>query len=170
MNLNNCRVVITGMGVISPVGLDVNTAWNNLVAGRSGIAPISLFDASGFDVRIAGEAHGFDPLTCMDARDARRADRFTQFALATLEQALDQAQFSIKQFDPYEVGVIVGSGVGGIQTYTSELNVLKEKGPRRVNPFLIPTITIDVPAVQIAIRTGARWMKFWCRVSLRHRS
>ncbi len=160
MDSNNCRVVITGMGVISPVGLDVNTAWNNLVAGRSGIAPISLFDASGFDVRIAGEAHGFDPLTCMDARDARRADRFTQFALAALEQALDQAQFSIKQFDPYEVGVIVGSGVGGIQTYTSELNVLIEKGPRRVNPFLIPTITIDVPAVQIAIRTGARGPNF----------
>jgi beta-ketoacyl-acyl-carrier-protein synthase II len=96
----------------------------------------------------------------MDAREARRADRFTQFAMAALEQALAQAHFSMDHVDPYDVGVIVGSGVGGIQTYTNELEVLNEKGPRRVNPFLIPTITVDSPAVQIAIRSGARGPNF----------
>jgi len=160
MDIYARRVVITGMGVISPVGLGVSSAWQNLLQGQSGVTPISLFDASSFDVRIAGQAHGFDPLNFMDAKEARRADRFTQFALAALEQTLAQSGFRMDQVDPYEVGVIIGSGVGGIQTYTSELDVLKEKGPRRVNPFLIPTITVDVPAVQIAIRSGARGPNF----------
>jgi len=154
------RVVITGMGVISPVGLDVHTAWENLVAGKSGIGPITLFDAEKFNVRIAGEAHDFDPLDYLPAKEARRTDRFTQFALATLQQATSQAHFQVEDDVVYEVGVIVGSGVGGIDTYTQELTVLQEKGPHRVNPFLIPSITVDVPAVQIAIQTGARGLNF----------
>lgn len=154
------RVVITGVGVISPVGLDISAAWNNLVEGASGIGPITLFDARDFDVRIAGEAHGFDPLNYLPAKEARRMDRFTQFALAALQQAIEQAKFQVNEEAIYEVGVIVGSGVGGIETYTHELGVLKEKGPRRVNPFLIPSITVDVPSVQVAIRTGARGPNF----------
>jgi beta-ketoacyl-acyl-carrier-protein synthase II len=150
------RVVITGMGVISPVGLDAPTLWQNLLAGKSGIGPITLFDAADLDVRIAGEAHGFDPLNYMDAKDARRADRFTQFAIAALGEALAQSGLKVDAHNAYDVGAIVGSGMGGIRTYTDELNVLNTKGPRRVNPFLIPSITVDVPAVHIALRTGAQ--------------
>jgi 3-oxoacyl-[acyl-carrier-protein] synthase II len=150
------RVVVTGMGAITPVGLDVPTLWENLVAGRSGIGPITLFDASEFGVRIAGEAHGFDPTDYMSAKDARRADRFTQFAIAALGQALDQSDLMIDEGDAPDVGAIIGSGVGGIETYTTELGVLQERGPRRVNPFLVPMITVDVPSVQIALRTGAQ--------------
>ncbi len=144
------------MGVISPVGLNCPEAWNNLIAGRSGIGPITGFDAAGFGVRIAGEVHGFDPTAFMDAKEARRTDRFTQYALGALEQALEQARLIVQPGFAYQAGVIIGSGVGGIATYTRELDVLNQKGPQRVNPFLIPTITIDVPSVYCALRTGAR--------------
>ncbi len=150
------RVVVTGMGVISPVGLDVPALWQNLIAGRSGIGPITLFDAGDLEVRIAGEAHGFDPLCYMSAKEARRADRFTQFAIAALGEAVAQSGLRIDAHNAGDVGVIVGSGVGGIWTYSREFEVLREKGPRRINPFLIPMITVDVPAVQIALRTGAQ--------------
>jgi 3-oxoacyl-[acyl-carrier-protein] synthase II len=154
------RVVITGMGVISPVGLDVPTMWQNLVAGRSGIAPITLFETNGLGVRIAGEAHGFDPTDYMSVKDARRADRFTQFAIAASNQALSQAGLVIDERNAHDVGAIMGSGMGGIQTYTEELDKLRTKGPRRVSPFLVPMITVDTPGVQIALRTGARGPNF----------
>ncbi len=154
--MNSKRIVVTGMGVICPVGLDMPTMWQNLVAGRSGIAPITLFDTRDFGVQIAGEAHGFDPTNYMSAKDARRMDRFSQFAIAALEEALAQSGLVINGYDAFEVGVVAGSGVGGIWTYTEELNKLRDLGPRRVNPFLVPMITVDVPAVQIALRTGAQ--------------
>lgn len=150
------RVVVTGLGVISPVGLDVPTMWQNLVAGRSGIGPITHFDASDWAVRIAGEVRGFDPVNYMPAKEARRMDRFVQFAVAATQQAMAQARLNVDQAIADQVGVIVGAGMGGINTYTEELKVLMEKGPRRVSPFLIPMITVDVAAVQIAILTGAR--------------
>ena len=150
------RVVITGMGLVSPVGLDVESSWRNLLAGQSGVRQITLFDTAGYEVRIAGEAHGFDPLTYMSAKEARRTDRFVQFAIAALEQTLAQAKLNIAEHDPYAIGAILGSGMGGISTYTDELQVLLAKGPRRVSPFLIPSITVDIPAVHIALRTGAR--------------
>jgi 3-oxoacyl-[acyl-carrier-protein] synthase II len=154
------RVVVTGMGVISPVGLDVPTVWQNLVAGRSGIGPITLFDTSDMGVRIAGEAHGFEPTNYMSAKDARRADRFTQFAIAALAEAQAQSGLVVDDHEATDVGVIVGSGVGGISTYSHEFDVLRNKGPRRVSPFLVPMITVDVPAVQIALRTGASGPNF----------
>ncbi len=154
--MNERRVVVTGMGVISPVGLDVKTMWQNLIAGRSGIRPITLFDPSDLEVRFAGEAHGFDPLDYMPAREARRTDRFTQFAIAALEQALAQSGLVVGQHNADQVGAIVGAGIGGISTYTRDLDVLREKGPRHVNPFLLTMISADVPAIQIALRTGAR--------------
>jgi 3-oxoacyl-[acyl-carrier-protein] synthase II len=158
--MGNRRVVVTGMGVISPVGLNLPTMWTNLVAGRSGVRLITLFDTTEFEVRIAGEAHGFDALNYISARDARRTDRFTQFALAALEEALAQSHLTIDEYDAHDVGVIVGSGVGGIQTYSHEFDVLREKGPRRVSPLLVPMISVDVPAVQIALRTGAQGPNF----------
>jgi 3-oxoacyl-[acyl-carrier-protein] synthase II len=150
------RVVVTGLGAISPVGLDVPTMWQNLVAGRSGIGPITHFDASDFAVRIAGEAWGFDPADYMPVKEVRRTDRFVQFAIAAAQQAVAQARLTVDQAIADQVGVIVGVGMGGINTYSRELRVLMEKGPRRVSPFLIPMITVDVAAVQIAILTGAR--------------
>jgi 3-oxoacyl-[acyl-carrier-protein] synthase II len=150
------RIVVTGMGVISPVGLDVTTMWHSLVTGKSGIGPITLFDASDMEVQIAGEAHGFEPTDYMPAKDARRADRFTQFAIAALEQAMAQSELAVDEHNATDIGVIAGSGVGGIWTYSREFDVLRDKGPRRVSPFLVPMITVDVPAVQIALRTGAR--------------
>jgi 3-oxoacyl-[acyl-carrier-protein] synthase II len=150
------RVVVTGMGVISPVGLDVPTAWQNLVAGRSGIAPITLFDTSDFGVKIAGEAHGFDARHYMDPKEIRRTDRFSQFAVAALEEAMAQSCLVIDDRNADDIGAIVGSAVGGIWTYSHEYEVLERRGPRRVNPFLVPMITIDMPSVHVALHTGAR--------------
>ncbi len=158
--MQNRRVVVTGMGVISPLGLDVPTLWDNLVAGRSGIGPITLFDASELGVRFAGEARGFDPRDYMSAKEARRNDRFTQFAVAASKEALAQSGLRVQEHDAYDVGVIVGSGQGGIQTYADDFDVMYQKGVRRVSPFLIPMIVIDAPAVQIALRTGARGPNF----------
>lgn len=150
------RVVVTGMGIISPVGLDVPTMWQNLVAGKSGIGPITLFDTTGFSVRIAGEAHGFDPADYMPAKEARRSARFTQFAIAALEQALAQSGLEVNEHNAHDVGAITGSAIGGIHTYTEALDKVRELGPRRVNPFLVPSVSVDVPATQIAMRIGAR--------------
>ncbi len=150
------RIVVTGMGIISPVGLDVTTMWENLVAGRSGIKPITLFDTSELEVHFAGEAHGFNPTDFMSFKDARRADRFVQFAIAALEQALTQSGLQINEHNAHDVGAIVGSGIGGIQTYSQEFDKLRDEGPRRINPFLVPMITVDAPAVQVALRSGAR--------------
>jgi beta-ketoacyl-acyl-carrier-protein synthase II len=150
------RIVVTGMGVISPVGLDIPTMWRNLVAGRSGIGPITLFDTSDFGVKFAGEAHGFEATNYMHVKEARRADRFTQFAVAALQEALAQSGLEVNEHNAHDIGAISGGGIGGIETYTQELDKLREKGPRRVNPFLVPMISVDVPAVTIALRTGAR--------------
>lgn len=130
-----------------------------MISSRSGIYPITAFDASGFDVRIAGEAHGFDPLCVLSAKEARRTDRFVQFAAAALEEALAQSRLTAGS-NAYEIGAVIGSGVGGISTYTTELDILNEKGPRRVSPFLIPSITVDVPSVYVALRTGAKGPNF----------
>jgi 3-oxoacyl-[acyl-carrier-protein] synthase II len=154
--MGETRVVITGLGVVSPVGLDVDTMWQNLIAGQSGIRPITQFDPADLEVRFAGEAHGFDPLDHMSAKEARRVDRFTQFAIAALEQVLAQSGLVVDEHNADQVGAIVGAGIGGISTYTRDLDALREKGPRQVNPFLLTMISADVPAVQIALRTGAR--------------
>lgn len=150
------RVVITGIGVISPLGLDLPTTWRNAVAGQSGIGPITRFDASELEVRFAGEAHGFDATNYMPAKEARRLDRFTHFAVAALEEALAQSKLVVDEHIAHGVGVIMGSGIGGVESYTRELEVLQTKGPRRVSPFLVPMISVDIPAVQTALRTGAR--------------
>jgi 3-oxoacyl-[acyl-carrier-protein] synthase II len=150
------RVVVTGMGVVSPVGLDVESAWGSVVAGRSGIGPITLFDTSDLEVKFGGEAHGFDPLAFVEEKEARRNDRFTLFAIAALKEALAQSGLVIDERTADEVGVIVGSAIGGIWSYTREQGVLDTRGPKAVSPFLIPAITVDAPAVQIALRTGAR--------------
>ncbi|MBI3240716.1 MAG: beta-ketoacyl-ACP synthase II [Chloroflexi bacterium] len=166
------RVVITGMGLISPVGLNVPTAWGNVAAGRSGIRPITLFDVSGDDdsprsgaewgwrVKIAGEAWGFDPLNYMSAKEARRADRGAQFALAAATEAAAQARLTITPANADDVGVMIGSGSGGLWTYTAQQEIFNTKGPQRMNPLLIPMEVVDSPGVQVGIRFGAHGPNF----------
>jgi 3-oxoacyl-[acyl-carrier-protein] synthase II len=156
MSENQRRVVVTGLGVISPVGLDVPSMWKNIIEGRSGIGPITLFDASSSEVRIAGEAHGFDPCAYMPVKEARRIDRYSQFALAALTEALQQSKLVVQEHDPYEIGSIIGSSAGGVATFINGFITLQEKGPRRLNPFHLPAISVDAAAVQVALRTGAR--------------
>ncbi len=154
--MERARVVVTGLGVVSPVGLDVESTWSGLVAGRAGVGPISQFDASELDVRIAGEVRGFDPTRFMEPKEARRTDRFTQFALAATAEALTMADLVVDEASSHEVGVIVGAAVGGVWTYNREVEVLARRGARAVSPFLIPSISVDAPGVQIALRYGCR--------------
>ena len=148
------RVVVTGMGVVCPVGNTVEEAWENVVAGRSGIGPITLFDAGGFDTRIAGEVKNFNPEAYISAKEVRRMDRFTHFAMAASAQALEQAALDVTDANRDQIGVLIGSGIGGLRTLSEQIHILAQKGPRRVNPFAIPMVLIDLAAGHVAIQYG----------------
>lgn len=150
------RVVITGLGAITPVGNDVNTMWANLVAGKSGVGPITLFDASQFETRIAAEVKDFDPAAILGRRDARRMDRFTQFAVAATLQALEDSALKITPENSLRVGVVIGSGVGGIGTIVNEVHAMRDKGISRVSPFLVPMMLSDTAPGWVAINFGIR--------------
>jgi len=154
------RVVITAMGAISPLGLDVPTLWQNLVAGKSGVGPITLFDASIFPARIAAEVKGFDPLNYMEPKEARRTDRFVQFALAATDEAIRNSRLVIDSNNAERVGVIYGSGVGGFTTVLEQIVILHTKGIRAVSPFVVPMMISDMAAGQIAIRYGAKGINY----------
>ena len=151
------RVVVTGLGLISPVGLDVPSAWRNLIAGRSGIRPITLFPTDEFRVKVAGEAWGFDPVTYMPAKEARRADRNVQFALAAAMEAMRQAgiRWPLSGDEANLTGTIVGSGAGGIWTYVAQQAILDRRGPRHLSPLSIPMIVVDSASVCVSILAGA---------------
>jgi 3-oxoacyl-[acyl-carrier-protein] synthase II len=142
--------------MVTPLGLDKTTTWKNLVAGTSGITEITSFDTSAFETRIAAEVKGFDPTTFMHVKEARRTDRFTQLALAATDEAMRQAMLTISPSIADRVGVVVGSGVGGILTLSEQYGVLREKGPSRVSPFLVPMMLVDMAAGQVSIRVGAK--------------
>jgi 3-oxoacyl-[acyl-carrier-protein] synthase II len=150
------RVVVTGLGCVSPVGNNVAETWSALIAGKSGAAPITHFDASRHKTKFAAEVKGFDGAAMFGAREARKMDRFAQFATAATLEALAQAKFSIDQSNRDRVGVLIGSGIGGIMTLLTEQETLRERGPDRVSPFLIPMMISDSAAGMIAIRVGAR--------------
>jgi 3-oxoacyl-[acyl-carrier-protein] synthase II len=153
------RVVVTGMGVVSPVGNDLETTWENLLAGKSGGAPITLFDATDeYACRIGCEAKDFDPLTYLDRREVKRHDRVSQFAVAASAQALAQAGLDgvPEGTEPERCGVIFGSGIGGIATFEEQHRRLIEKGPGRVSPFFIPMFIPDISAGLISIRWNFR--------------
>ncbi|MDA8352685.1 MAG: beta-ketoacyl-ACP synthase II [Firmicutes bacterium] len=150
------RVVITGLGVLSPIGNDIPTFWNNLINGRSGVAPVTQFDASEFPTRMAGEVKDFDPQDYMERKEARRMDRFVQFAVAASKDALSHAGIDITQEDADRIGVYIGSGIGGLKTWETEHKKLLEKGPRRVSPFFIPMMIANMAAGQVSISTGAK--------------
>jgi 3-oxoacyl-[acyl-carrier-protein] synthase II len=150
------RVVITGLGVISPLGSGKDKYWQSLCAGTSGVTNITQFDASDYDSQIAGEVNDFDPKQHFNPKEIRRADRFTQFAMVAANMAKEDAGLDISSMDPYEVGVIVGSGIGGLETIEKEHKVLIEKGPSRMSPFFIPMLIVNMASGMIAIKIGAK--------------
>ncbi len=150
------RVVVTGLGAISPLGNDVASLWNNLLLGVSGADYISHYDASEHKTRFAAEVKGFDPIGLFGSREARRMDRYTQFALAATLQAIEQSGLKIDDYNRDRVGVLIGTGIGGIGTLFEQMQIFMERGPSRVSPFLVPMMLPDSGAGMIAIHLGAR--------------
>jgi 3-oxoacyl-[acyl-carrier-protein] synthase II len=153
-------VVVTGLGLVSPVGIGVEESWSALLAGKSGIGPITLFDASTFPSRIAGEVKGFDPEQFMDRKEARRNDRFIQFAMAAAEQAWKDSGLDMSREDPERVGAIVGSGLGGLATIEDWHKVYLEKGVRKIGPFFVPSLIVNLAPGQISLRYGMKGPTF----------
>ena len=150
------RVVVTGMGCISPVGNNVKETWESILAGKSGAATITHFDASKHKTRFAAEVKGFDPVALFSVREVRKMDRFTQFAAAVAMEALGQAGLKIDESNRDRVGVVIGTGIGGIGTLLEQALVMRERGPERVSPFLVPMMISDSAPGMLAIRFGAR--------------
>jgi 3-oxoacyl-[acyl-carrier-protein] synthase II len=150
------KVAITGIGLITPLGLDRDSTWEGLVAGHSGIGPITLFDASSYSARIAGEVRGFDALAFIEKKEARKMDRFTHFAVAATKEALDDAGFTIDDGNAERVGVYIGSGIGGLPLLESQHRDLLDRGPRRISPFFIPGMILNLAGGQVSIRFGAK--------------
>jgi 3-oxoacyl-[acyl-carrier-protein] synthase II len=158
------RVVITGLGVVSPLGSDVETFWRRLIAGESGIGPVTRFDTTKYDTRFAAEVQGNRPEDYMDRKDIRRTDLFVQYAIGATAQAVKQAGVSPETVDPNRYGVVVGSGIGGIATFEDQHRTLLEKGPSRVSPFFIPMMISDMASGQVSIQFGAKGPNY-CTVS-----
>ncbi len=148
------KTVITGMGVISPIGIGLEAYWDSLVHGRSGAGKVSLFDTSQYACQIAAEVKDWKPENFIDRKKARRMDRFTQFAMGATKMAVEDAGLDMSKVNPERVGVIVGSGIGGLTTIEEELATLRERGSRKVSPFLIPKIIYNMAAGEIAIQYG----------------
>ncbi|PFE07732.1 beta-ketoacyl-ACP synthase II [Bacillus cereus] len=149
------RVVITGMGVVSPIGNNIKTFWNNLIKGESGIVNIDTFDVTNHKTTIAGIVQDFDADEVLGKKEARRLDRFSQFALAAAEQAWSDSKLDLDCIDVERLGVYVGSGIGGIETLIENVDALRQKGPRRVSPTLVPAIMSNAAAAQISIKWNA---------------
>lgn len=150
------RVVITGMGAITPMGLNVADFWDGLKAGRSGVGLITRFDTTQYDTKIGAEVKGFAPADFIDRKEARRMDRYTQFALAAAKMAFADAEVDSTTLDAERCGVYFGSGIGGMETYSEELGVLLSKGPGRVSPFFVPMMIANMAAGTIAIQWGLK--------------
>ncbi len=150
------RVVITGLGTVNPLGNNLKDSWKGICAGRSGIGAITRFDASGFKTKIAGELKGFDPLSFVEAKERRRLDDFIIYALACGQMALDDSALTIDHKNGDRVGIILGSGIGGISTLEKEHQVLLKSGPKRISPFTIPAVLPNLAPGNLAIRFGAK--------------
>lgn len=148
------RVVITGYGAITPLGLNINDTWQGLVEGKSGIDKISLFDVTDFNVKVAAEVKKFDPVLYIDATTARYTDRFTQFAIGASLQAIEDARLIIDDSNKYDTGILIGSGIGGLGTLSRQLGVLDTRGPSRVSPYTVPMMIADNASSRVSIITG----------------
>ena len=149
------RVVVTGLGLLTPLGLDTETTWEGLVEGRSGIGPITAFDASEYDRAIAGELKGFDPEQHVDAKLARRIERSSVLAIAVSKQAVRDAELDLERQEAGSVGVVLGTGIGGAYLLIEGQHILETHGARRVSPFLIPNALPDTASGLVAIALGA---------------
>jgi 3-oxoacyl-[acyl-carrier-protein] synthase II len=158
------RVVLTGFGLVSPLGTTADETWTALVAGRSGAAPIKQFDPSALDVRFACEVKNFDPQTYMDRKEVKRSDRFVHYAMSATAQALQAAGLDGTLPNPNRTGVIIGSGIGGIQTFEEQCLVFLQKGPGRVSPFFVPMFIPDMASGLVSMRYGAKGPNY-CTVS-----
>jgi len=150
------RVVITGIGALSPLGLDMTTTWEGLVAGSSGIDNITLFDAKDHETRFAGEVKGFDPIMHIGRKEARRMDRFAQMAVVASQQAIEQSGLDINHANQDNIGIIIGSGIGGLNSLYIQAKTMIEKGVDKVSPFMIPMMMSDMAAAQVSIILGVR--------------
>lgn len=150
------RVAVTGIGLVTPIGIGKEAVFESMMAGRTGIGPVTRFDTSDYACKIAAEVKDFRPEEYVEPKEARRLDRFAQFAVAAAKQALADAGLSIPVEEPERVGVIVGSGIGGIETFEAQFEIFREKGPRRVSPLFIPMLISNMAAGQVAIIAGAR--------------
>jgi 3-oxoacyl-[acyl-carrier-protein] synthase II len=158
LSSNNARrrVVLTGVGLVSPLGVGTAETWRALLEGRSGIGPITRFDASRYPSRIAGEVQGFDPLQFLDKKEVKKSDTFIHYALAAAHFALEDSGLVIDDSNRDRVGVVIGSGIGGLPLIESMHKILLERGPDRVSPFFIPGLIVNMAAGQVSIRYGAR--------------
>ncbi len=154
------RVVVTGVGILSPLGLDTKTTWEGLVAGKSGIDYITLFDPSNMEAKFAGEVKGFEATNYVERKEARRMDRFAQLAVAASREAVASARLEINSTNDEDIGVIIGSGIGGLTTLFEQAKILVERGPDRVSPFLAPMMIADIAAAQISIALGIKGPNF----------
>ena len=159
--MSNRRVVVTGIGVVSPIGSDLKSFWKSLVDGKSGIRPITQFDASTFDCHIAGEVPDFNPLSYFrNSKDVRRADRFAQFAMASAKLALEDSGLDLEKTDRRRFGVLVGSGIGGLKSLEDQHTVLMNKGASRVSPFMVPMMIVNMASGLISMEYGLEGPNF----------
>ena len=154
------RVVVTGIGMVSPVGRTRDSSWKNLIAGVSGIDHISSFNPEDLETTIAGEVDGFDPVEHMTLKESKRMDRFAQFAVAASWEAVNQAGLNIRNGNSERVSVMIASGIGGIITLETQIGILNERGPRRVSPFLVPMMLPDMASGQVSMALGAKGPNF----------
>ncbi|MDS1029914.1 beta-ketoacyl-ACP synthase II [Bacillota bacterium LX-D] len=154
------RVVVTGLGAITPVGIGKDAFWNALIDGVSGICPITRFDAEKFSSKIAGEVKGFEPVDYLDRKESKRMDRFTQFAVSTARMAVEDAKLDLKSINLDRAGIVIGTGIGGTQTFEEQHEILLKKGPNRVSPFFVPMMIVNMAAGQMAINLGFRGPNF----------
>ncbi|HOD55011.1 MAG TPA: beta-ketoacyl-ACP synthase II [Candidatus Cloacimonadota bacterium] len=160
--MNKRRIVITGMGAISPIGSNVQETWNNLLKGVSGIDRITRFDASVYAAQIAGEIKNYDPLNYFDKKSIGKLDPYTQYAIIAAREAVKDANLTPENYDPERVGVITGAGIGGMLSFEEEARKLVESGPRRISPFFIPKMISNIAAAYIAIEYNFKGINFNC--------
>jgi len=154
------EVVITGIGMISPVGNTIDASWNNLINGNSGIDVIKSFDTSEMETKIAGEIKDFNPIDLIGKKESRRMDRFSQLAIVASQEALNSAQLNIDETNEHRVSVMITSGIGGIITISEQIDILRDKGPSRISPFLVPMMLPDMASAQVSMKFGAKGPNF----------
>lgn len=155
-DMSKRRVVVTGMGAVTPIGNTAESMWEGMITGRNGVDKITLFDASNHETKFAAEVKGFDPANYMDKKEVRRTDRFTQLAIAASRMAIEDAKLDVNVLDANRIGCIIGSGIGGFTTFEQQFETFMQKGPSRVSPYFIPMIIIDIAAGQVAILFGLK--------------